>query len=167
MGVGVVEQAAQALGLLRVAFKALELSDQVHQHFAHLAGVLGLDGLQGRVGEIGDLLLGIRAEEQHMVGVAHVQLLFKLVNGLALGGGELAVVQAGRLFLGGGRLYALLLDGRHRLLQLRVGNLGGQGKLGSLVGFKHGSASLFFSWAGCVLPVRRLAAIEGYKVIGR
>ena len=119
------EELAQTLGLLAVALKALQLADQIDQHIAHGAGILRLDRLQRRVGELRDVLLRVRAEEQHMIWIGHVQLADERLDRLALAVGQLRVRQTGTLRLlllplrhghhGRGRLLGQLLDALFRL----------------------------------------------------
>ena len=110
--VGTVEDFEDALGFFRIRLKALQFNDEVFQHLADFARVRRADGLQRALGEIADVLLRIRAEEQHMVRVGDVQLGQKVLNRGALGGGQLALVEAGCGRLGAG-LRLLCGSGRH------------------------------------------------------
>ena len=125
--VGTVEDFEDALGFFRVRLKALQFNDEVFQHLADFARVRRADGLQRALGEIADVLLRIRAEEQHMVRVGDVQLGQKVLNRGALGGGQLALVEAGRGRLGAG-LRLRGGSGRHGK-RLRCGRCGGSGLL--------------------------------------
>ena len=101
-----LEQAEQAL-LLLVLAEALQLHHQTAQILADLAHVLVADIGQCALGEGGHALLGGGAVLQHLIGVPHIDLLGKLIDGDLLLLRQHTVVQYHRfhflLHLGSGR----------------------------------------------------------------
>ena len=86
---GLVEQTEQALFLLRVKVHALKLNNKVAEHRADLAKILCTDGVEGRVGKFGDILLGVAAVVENLLGVEDIDLLGKFLDSGLLGRGEL------------------------------------------------------------------------------
>ena len=81
------EEAQNALLLLLIGIKVLQLPDEVGDHIAHLAQILGGHLGQSSLGEIADLLLAGGAILQHLLAVGDIDLLGKLIHhGLLLGG---------------------------------------------------------------------------------
>ena len=71
------EEAQNALLLLLIGIKALQLPDEVGDHIAHLAQILGGHLGQSSLGEIADLLLAGGAILQHLLAVGDIDLFRK------------------------------------------------------------------------------------------
>ena len=80
VGLGAVEQRAQALGLLSNAFKAFQLGNQIGQDIADFARFAVFDIGQNGIGEGGYLLLRVGAVKHHMIGIGHVDRTGKAGN---------------------------------------------------------------------------------------
>ena len=81
-----LEEAHNALLLLLVGVKALQLADEAGDHITHLAQILGGHLGEGSLGKITDLFLAGRAILQHLLAVGDIDLLGKLIHhGLLLG----------------------------------------------------------------------------------
>ena len=92
------EKARQAFFLLRIPFKAFQLGNEVDQHIADFARILCFYGIQSGLGKIGNPLLGIRSEQQHVIGIGHIHLLDKIIDSLFFGFCQLAFIKARKRF---------------------------------------------------------------------
>ena len=99
-----LEEAHNALLLLLVGVKALQLANEVSDHIAHLAQILGGHLGEGSLGKIADLLLAGRAVLQHLLAVGDIDLLGKLIHHGLLLGGQVHLCFRGR---GSGGLFLL------------------------------------------------------------
>ena len=99
------EEAQNALLLLLIGIKALQLPDEVGDHIAYLAQILGGHLGQSGLGEIADLLLAGGAILQHLLAVGDIDLFRKGIHHCLLLGGQLHLRLLGRR--GGLRLFLL------------------------------------------------------------
>ena len=115
--------------------EALQLHHQAGERLAHFAQVLGAHAVERVFRKTGDILLGCRAVLEHHIRVGNVDLLGKVVDHLALGLGEHALVDLDGLDL-------LLLLGGGGILK---GYAPRQRQIGGLGYFKAGHGSGSFS----------------------
>ena len=99
------EEAQNALLLLLIGIKVLQLPDEVGDHIAHLAQILGGHLGQSSLGEIADLLLAGGAILQHLLAVGDIDLFRKGIHHCLLLRGQLHLRLLDRR--GGLRLFLL------------------------------------------------------------